>query len=668
MKKVFETKNQLQLKCKEIIKNEENSNENDLRLIKNIISRDNTDPIFVLIYLKMVRKLDNENFLGEIEKYKYFLSKEIINNEFGKFYKKDLSSWELFKWLCDKIMDFDNSMTSTEKMCFFLDITSIETKYNIIKGIADFQNSKELTIYILVHNIQQGIIYRIKKIKSYKIDEKDSLINSFQEKIKEVEKNKNKAINGKELIEQLREHIELKSRIDTDYFSTYFEHFAQFLSSIQESLGQRFTDIEKVNDEEFNLFMDLCFFMTHYDFNSSYYYEEEWIDTLDQTKNNKKTIINNTINKKNENDAINKYEIKDDNLIITNYDYKRRKTNITEVNNIDKYCINRLIDYLSLPKKGNYFEKNKLDLKKVEKLTINKILIDEYHIEKFLKFDSLQETHINKIKNIFEGHLIKIFTSPVMKEAFENLCKKICPKNKNYEYYDFLNEKDLKELFKRSRIIMFETDFFGLTEPTFLIDYEFYRGYIEKYENDCSKLVNLCFILLSKEHEILAHFNVRIQNYLSEKETIKSPLINSSESGEEIRESGEYLESILYGKSLNQLHYNEILFILDLENYKGSLEKFKENFKKCTSDSYKRSDSLNNFLKSLQIDINEKECKKLGSLTVKQNLIYKSSPNNNLFAHRNIHTHLHRPEVSEYTKKIIDDIYASCLNYSRPKH
>ena len=45
-----------------------------------------------------------------------------------------------------------------------------------------------MTIYILIHNIQQGIKSRIKGINHYKIDENDSVIKTKQEKIEEVEK------------------------------------------------------------------------------------------------------------------------------------------------------------------------------------------------------------------------------------------------------------------------------------------------------------------------------------------------------------------------------------------------------------------------------------------------------------------------------------------------
>ena len=76
---------------------------------------------------------------------------------------------------------------------------------------------------------------------------------------------------------------------------------------------------------------------------------------------------------------------------------------------------------------------------------------------------------------------------------------------------------------------------------------------------------------------------------------------------------------------------------------------------------------LKDFLNSIKTDINEEVGKKLGLLKVKDNLINYDSENDNLYIHHITHTHLHRPEISENTKKIIDEIYASCLNYSKLK-
>ena len=161
MKQVFKIKNKFKQDSKNIIEKKDEADENDLKLIKKIILRDNTEPNFILAYLEMVRRFNNEEFMKEIKKYQYFLTKEEIFNNFGKFYKKEISVSDLFFNICEKIMKFNNSYSSKEKILFYLELTNIETNYNIIKGIADYENSKELTLYILVHNIQQGIIKHI---------------------------------------------------------------------------------------------------------------------------------------------------------------------------------------------------------------------------------------------------------------------------------------------------------------------------------------------------------------------------------------------------------------------------------------------------------------------------------------------------------------------------
>ena len=215
---------------------------------------------------------------------------------------------------------------------------------------------------------------------------------------------------------------------------------------------------------------------------------------------------------------------------------------------------------------------------------------------------------------------------------------------------------------------MFKTNYLGLTEPTFLIDLEFYGGLIGSYGDNCSKLLNLSTVLVTKEHEILAHFNVRIQNYLSEKDKISSPLLGSSnESNKEELDSGDYFETLLYGKCCSQLSYKEILFILDLANYNCSLEAFRANFQKCNSQPYNISSTFKNFLETLNININTAN-EKFGRLSLNEKMINKSSPNDNLLLQRRTHSHLHPKKVNIVAQKIIDDIYATYLNYTKPNH
>ena len=293
-------------------------------------------------------------------------------------------------------------------------------------------------------------------------------------------------------------------------------------------------------------------------------------------------------------------------------------------------------------------------------------MIDEYLIENYLKFDSYNEIYINKIRNYWEEYLLKIFQSKTITTAFKELCQTVCPKS---DYYNFLNDTDLRELFKRARIFQFKSGFFGITSEYCFLDYEFYRGYISSYRENLSKLLSLCINKIIKEHEILGHLNIRLQDYIS-KEEIKSPYINSKDESNNVikkRESGDFFEMLLYGQILTQVTYNEMLFILDLENYKVDYKQFKANFEKCNNGTYEISKTLADFLKSVNITIND-DLKKIGLFTVNEGSISKRSSDGKISFDRKPHTHLHPPKISDYIQKIIDEVESKYLNFTKPKY
>ena len=73
---------------------------------------------------------------------------------------------------------------------------------------------------------------------------------------------------------------------------------------------------------------------------------------------------------------------------------------------------------------------------------------------------------------------------------------------------------------------------------------------------------------ITKEHEILGHINIRLQKYVLKREVNSSVVDSGTSSNEEnkIHESGEYIEKLLYGRTITEMSYNEILFILDRNN------------------------------------------------------------------------------------------------------
>lgn len=186
MNKINEIKNQYRQICDKITK-KEFLDKKDLNVIENIISKDNTEPEIVLTYLKLVQKFKSEQFLNQIEKYKYFISKEIINKGFSTNYEKKLSSSDLFTMLYKKIINYSDSMTFNEKMSFYNNLVDIDSNYDKIKGFTDYKTNKELTIFILVQNIKKGIQKYVKEIKGYNVNKNEPKIKNHLDRLKEVE-------------------------------------------------------------------------------------------------------------------------------------------------------------------------------------------------------------------------------------------------------------------------------------------------------------------------------------------------------------------------------------------------------------------------------------------------------------------------------------------------
>jgi len=684
MDKINDIKDNNRQICENILQKKDNFMKEELCFVENIIKKDNTDPIIILTYLKLLRKFKKEELLENIKKYEFFLPKETINKEFSETYIKMSSSSELFYMLYSKISSFSYTIGLVEKNIIFSVIISnlLNHDSNYIRGFTDYASNKELSIFILVRNIKKGIIKRLNKINVYKVDEKNPMINLLQNMITEAKIVKkvydfdNKISNIKpsdkereiyfkrkscikgninKTIKMLEESIILRSKFDDEDFISYFQKLSNFLMQVKENFDIRFNCIDNLSVNDFNLLMDFCLFIQHCNFNDSCLYLYRWIDTFKQT-----IEIINDILKKNSIPNFKEYELKDNTLILRLFNVLSKEKLVIEIKNINKYSIHSIIKYLSDEYVENIFHKPE---KESENIIYNEkiIIINDYRIEKYLKFDSLQDIYINKIWNIFKDHLIRIFISPVMKSALKLICKKLSV----LDYYDFLNEHDLTILFNRSHIFQFKSDFVGLTDPSFFVDFIYYRGFINSYNNDCSKLLNLCTYQVTKEHEMLGHLNVRMQNYFSNKE-ISSPIPKNDDKSKNTsgqQESGIILEMILYDQCINKLNINEILFLLDEENYNVELDIFKNNFKKSKEGPYQMSNSLKNLLKLLNITISS-NFEEYGDMTIYKDLSKQGSSEDEEF-NLNIKSHyelLHFPPPQDYyVVKYLNEIYEKYL-------
>ena len=674
MNKIKAQKNLNIQKCEKILKELNENNKNDFYEIENIIRKDNTEEIFILTYLKLIEKFNGKNLENEFDRYMHILSKESINKNFPQFNDKKVSSSDLFFNIYNKILNYRKNDDSYKKVQFYKELVYINPKYDNIRGFTDYEKNKELAIYFLVIRIKVGIIKHIKKIEDFFINNDDPLIKmqklikndaeifkkveryeiyntgeepSDEEKEKyKIMKKSNNNYNDDDFIEQCNENIILISKIYSQDFLIYFENLKTFLSKIKINFDKRFQNIKNLTNEDFGLLIDFCFFLVHYDFKSKSlnFYIKKWNNTFYQSREFIKTFLERISFK-------NKYYLENDDLIMEEYDDILKQVNIKRIKDIDKYSINCIVSDLINNEILNEFPD--IDTSNYIK---SESIINYYTIENYLKFDSTKEIYINKIWNIFKDYIITIFTSKTIKSAFLKICEEL----KIVDYYDFLNKNELEIILNRTRFFQFSTDIIGLTEPLFFLNLLFYRGMIESYPESWSKLLNLSLYIVIQEQEILGHLNVRIQNYFSQNE-ISSPITESKDKFEIIT-INDFIEKTLYGKRINQMNFNEILYILDVENYNLDLDVFKNNFISTKKDKYTPSKFLSDLLTSLNITI-PGEINIFKSLNINTHLIGKFSSNNDLFLNRGSHTDYFHPKKESNSLQDVLDYYNK--NYAK---
>lgn len=678
MNKIREAKEKLKAQFKKIEEKGENVEYNDLNAIEKIISKDNTEPMFIIFYLQLIEKFEKDKYDEKIKKYLPFLSIEDINKHFPSYLNLKTDSSKLFEILFDKIKSFKRDWFLMLKINYFNELSDFKNDDIIIKGVLEYSSNKNLFLYNLFRRIINGIIQHINTFKNFKPTENDFLIKMLEKEIKEAnvylkaEKLKSNNLNLEEIlskeeqdiykrlinkedydankaIKESEKKIELINKINTKDFTLYFTHFKEFLKETKKNFDLRFKNINNLEQKDISLFIDFCFFLESYNFERDLtkFYIDKWNDTFCQTKESIKKIT-----EKNSKAKMLEYQLIDKDMAIIKYDHSEQIKDITYIKNIEKYSINCVINHFQ--QKIHISEENSIQYNTNEYKEI-KTYID-YSTEKFLKFDSNEELYINKIWGFYEDYLVQIFTSKAMKTAVEQMFADLKINN----CYDLLNADDIKGILQRSKFYGFESNNFGFTDPLLLIDFAYYKGLIESYGEEISKLFNFCLYQIIQEHEILGHIEIGMQDYILEQE-VKSPkldYIDMSDTNKIVKdyESGEYIERLLYGESIQQLSYNKILFLLDVENYNVNYNEFRENFQKCDKSVYKKSESLEQFLAKIKIKLEPKYCGFL-PIMINRGLVGKSMQNNNLFLYQRKHTHLHPSnDDNNILKLIIDDI------------
>ena len=357
----------------------------------------------------------------------------------------------------------------------------------------------------------------------------------------------------------------------------FLKNISQFLIQTHENFCKRFEFNKLNNEKELLLFSDFLFFLTYYEFEDhAPDYVNIWNDTLIDIKMDDKLSIAKTFSL-----IEHHFTIENDKLLV---EIGKNAEETYQVDNIDDYSFIPLVNYL-------FIIKRKPDL---------------IELNQFLKIDRyMDKLYIRKIWDVWQEFLIKIFSSNLVKSLFNKIFNNINGEKKLSPHY-FFDESEIKPIINNIRYYIFHSGFDGMTLGRNLSVYVNGDPYFIKNNAVLSKLAYLSNNVQSNLHEIIGHLNIRFQFYLSKDKRYESPKpkkpskLAKSRNG---KESGEFVEELLFGIFNERLELEQMLYILDIKNYNKSIDEFREDFIKCGKNKgYDIYPEYSEFLLKLGVD------------------------------------------------------------------
>ena len=643
----------------------ENS-EKKVEALEDILKKNNTeeDYLFEFLKLKMENK-ENKDLEKYLKMYELGISKNKFNQAFGNYFIKK-SAYEKLIDIFDKFKDINLIESKYDKLIKMIEVIETldfqNIKFNQTFPIFYFIN-KELYFNSLINSIIKKIkkecfekdngklLIALKnlynKIKSsindYNIEiekeiEKENenvskIENEIQDKIQNKKENENKIESG-EVLEEVEEEEEEDDEVDAEYdfgneekeeeeieeeskeenkieenkeenkieeekdiinpklkntfdkitkyikpnFYVYFDHLCQFITNIYNSFEEKYKQNDIFTNEfyetkqknDINLFADFIFFITHFNF---------VVGQFDHFSNTwQETFLSITLGNINCNLFDKKIKRINNDLEVV---FKKKKHTI---NNIDDY-IPRFINILV------ELKKNKMNFP------------DCFQLLKFLKMDKLEEhIFIKSNWDILCNYFSDILTSKAVKSTYIELHK---------SELLFPCKEEIINILNNIRFFNYNTDFVAETKKRFLYIYiqSFSNVLFFDIDINIRKTIYLTMFLISCIHEIIGHLYIRIYNYLYDDKndqkllsSLPGPLATDY-AKERKKESGEYIEELLFGNYGFEMKMKEILFTLDKKNYDSDYKQFNKKFVKAKSKTFKISDELKKILQLFDINL-----------------------------------------------------------------
>ena len=247
--------------------------------------------------------------------------------------------------------------------------------------------------------------------------------------------------------------------------------------------------------------------------------------------------------------------------------------------------------------------------------TLNNYLrIDKYDSCLFLK----------KAWEKLSDYISDILTSPVINSIFSLVCEK---ENENEKIlFHCFNKFEIKEIINNIRFFNFDSDFSGSTKSRLLLIYA-QSNMKPDYEESINILIYIIKFIIILIHEIVGQLNIRYQQFINN--NFKYIKLKSPKPDEGLEyaikrgaESREFVEEQLFGNYEGKMYLRQILFALDIKNYREVYhETFREKFKNCKTLQVKDiSNELKDILDLFNIKLSEEDFENNKAFSVQKNI------------------------------------------------
>lgn len=549
--------------------------------IDKLLKYDNTIENIDFEYIKLYYKKSgnsNEDKKKILLNFECCIEENKFNNEFPNYKKKGYKKkifdlLALLKTYSEKNMDIISKVNIIEKI-----ILEKPIKFHNNAPI-NYNENLELYFYSLFFNFYKNILcsYENNFIKNNAALEEDKMKLT-------IEKTKFSFLNDNDKDKDQVNKLYEKKLNYLSYiygtFGNFLLNLSHFICNTYDNFSKKFLD-KQMTEEDILLFGDYLFFISNYQFiEQGEKYQFIWNNTFyDISVEEKKNIIQTLESLKKSSGKKNIFKIDNNTLYIDD------GINQYNIDNINNYSFQPLIFHLAkLCRKVGFLE-----------------------LQQFLKIDKyMKELYIKKIWKVWEKFMFQVLTSKISQSLFEEIFANI-DHNKALVPHNIFNENEIKPIINNIRYFIFDTNFYGLLSEYNLALYFDGDSYLAKNDELLCKILYLSENVKSNLHEIIGHLNIRIQYFLSNDRRFTSPKPNKPSNFAEERngkESGEFVEELLFGHEYNDRLISQMLYILDINNYKKKIDEFRKEYLGYNKNQkYNISPEFKNFL--LQVGIDE---------------------------------------------------------------